>query len=96
MPPLAALRAFEAAARLGSFTRAARELGMTQAAVSYQVKVLEGRVGTPLFLRTPRQVVLTEVGRRLAPAVEALQAAGVNCAEALEFVEFCTNGAGPA
>lgn len=69
LPPLAAVRVFEAAARLGNFTRAARELGMTQAAVSYQIKVLEERVGTPLFLRTPRQVVLTEAGRRLAPAV---------------------------
>jgi LysR family glycine cleavage system transcriptional activator len=50
LPPLAAVRVFEAAARLGNFTRAARELGMTQAAVSYQIKVLEERVGTPLFL----------------------------------------------
>ena len=42
---------------------------MTQAAVSYQIKVLEERVGVPLFLRRPRQVVLTEAGQRLAPAV---------------------------
>ncbi|WP_048645237.1 LysR substrate-binding domain-containing protein [Nitratireductor soli] len=69
LPPLAALRAFEAAARHGSFTRAGEELGMTQAAVSYQIKVIEDRVGTPLFVRRPRQVVLTETGRRLAPAV---------------------------
>jgi LysR family glycine cleavage system transcriptional activator len=47
---------------------------MTQAAVSYQVKLLEDRVGTPLFLRQPRKVVLSEAGRRLAPAVaEAFQ-----------------------
>ena len=65
----AAIRAFEAAARHASFTKAAEELGMTQAAVSYQIKVLEERVGVPLFLRRPRQVVLTEAGRRLAPAV---------------------------
>jgi len=71
LPPLAALRVFEAAARLRSFTRAANELGMTQAAVSYQVKVLEERVGAPLFLRQPRQVTLTDVGARLAPAVTA-------------------------
>lgn len=69
LPPLAALRAFEAAARHGSFTKAGEELGMTQAAVSYQIKVIEDRVGTPLFVRRPRQVVLTETGRRLAPAV---------------------------
>lgn len=71
LPPLNAVRAFEAAARLGSFTCAAQELGTTQAAVSYQIKVLEERVGEPLFLRRPRQVVLTEVGRTLAPAVSA-------------------------
>jgi LysR family glycine cleavage system transcriptional activator len=68
LPPLAAVRAFEAAARLGSFTRAADELGMSQAAVSYQIKLLEERVGTPLFLREARQVVLTETGRRLSVA----------------------------
>ena len=42
---------------------------MTQAAVSYQIKVLEERVGAPLFLRRPRQIALTEAGQRLAPAV---------------------------
>jgi len=67
LPPLAAIRVFEAAARLLSFTRAAAELGMTQAAVSYQIKLLEERVGAPLFLRRPREVVLTEAGQRLAP-----------------------------
>lgn len=69
LPPLTAIRVFEAVARHGSFTKAATELGMTQAAVSYQIKVLEDRVGTPLFLRRPRQIALTEVGQRLAPAV---------------------------
>jgi LysR family glycine cleavage system transcriptional activator len=66
LPPLAAIRAFEAAARLLSFTRAAEELAMTQAAVSYQIKVLEDRVGSPLFVRRPRQVDLTETGQILA------------------------------
>ena len=79
LPPLNAVRVFEAAARLGSFTAAACELGMTQAAVSYQIKLLEGRLGQALFLRQPRQVVLSEAGRRLSPAVsdafEALRAA---------------------
>ncbi|WP_423067681.1 transcriptional regulator GcvA [Devosia sp. CN2-171] len=69
LPPLAAIRVFEAAARLLSFTRAAAELGMTQAAVSYQIKVLEERVGAPLFLRRPREVALTEAGQRLAPEI---------------------------
>ena len=74
LPPLAAIRAFEAAARHGSFTKAAPELGMTQAAVSYQVKLLEDRLGTPLFLRQARKVVLSETGKRLAPPVaEAFQ-----------------------
>lgn len=69
LPPLTATRVFEAVARHGSFTKAASELGMTQAAVSYQIKVLEDRVGAPLFLRRPRQIALTEVGQRLAPAI---------------------------
>jgi LysR family transcriptional regulator, glycine cleavage system transcriptional activator len=71
LPPLTAIRVFEAVARHGSFTKAANELGMTQAAVSYQIKVLEDRIGAPLFLRRPRQIALTEIGQRLAPAVTA-------------------------
>jgi LysR family glycine cleavage system transcriptional activator len=71
LPPLAAIRAFEAAARHENFTRAAAELGMTQAAVSYQVRVLEERVGQPLFLREKGRVVLSEAGRRLAGPVGA-------------------------
>ena len=74
LPPLAALRVFESAARHLNFTRAAAELGMTQAAVSYQIRVLEERVGAPLFLRQPRQLALTETGERLAPGIiEAFQ-----------------------
>jgi LysR family glycine cleavage system transcriptional activator len=69
LPPLAAIRAFEAAARHKSFTKAAEELGMTQSAISYQIKVLEDRLGTALFLQRPRQVMLTEAGLRLQPAV---------------------------
>lgn len=69
LPPLSALRAFEAAARHLSFTRAAEELGMTQAAVSYQIKLLEERIGTPLFLREPRKVSLSDAGQRLAPGL---------------------------
>ena len=70
LPPMAAVRAFEAAARHGSFTRAGEELGMTQAAVSYQIKLLEERVGTPLFRRSGRQVTLTDPGQRLAAGVQ--------------------------
>jgi len=66
LPPLPAIRVFEAAARLLNFTRASEELGMTQAAVSYQIKLLEERVGTPLFIRKGRQVILTETGAALA------------------------------
>jgi LysR family glycine cleavage system transcriptional activator len=69
LPPLGAIRVFEAAARLGSFTKAAAELGMTQSAASYQIKVLEERAGTPLFVRKIRQIALTEAGERLAPHV---------------------------
>ena len=69
LPPLSALRVFESAARHLNFTRAAGELGMTQAAVSYQIKILEERIGTPLFLRQPRRLVLTDTGERLAPGI---------------------------
>lgn len=66
--PLSAIRVFEAAARLKSFTRAAEELGITQAAVSWQVKALEKRLDQSLFRRLPREVVLTPGGERLARA----------------------------
>lgn len=69
LPSLGAIRVFDAAARLGSFTRAAGELHMTQAAVSYQIKLLEAQLGAPLFRRLPRGVALTEVGEQLSPAV---------------------------
>lgn len=69
LPPLAAVRVFEAAARHENFTAAAAELGMTQAAVSYQIKLLEERLGTPLFRREKRRVMLTEAGRRAAAPV---------------------------
>jgi len=69
IPPLSAVRVFEAAARHENFTTAAAELGMTQAAVSYQVKLLEDRLGVPLFRREKKRVVLTEAARRIAPQV---------------------------
>ncbi len=79
IPPLAAVRVFEAAARHENFTAAAEELGMTQAAVSYQIRVLEERLGQPLFRRERRRVVLTDPGRRAAQqltrAFDAIDAA---------------------
>ncbi|HWI88006.1 MAG TPA: LysR substrate-binding domain-containing protein [Sphingomicrobium sp.] len=69
LPPLAAIRAFEAAARTENFTAAAAELGMTQAAVSYQVKSLEERLGSPLFIREKGRARLTPLGARLLPAL---------------------------
>lgn len=67
LPPLNALRAFEAAARHLSLTKAAEELGVTQAAVSHQVKALEEDLGTPLFRRLTRALALTDTGALLAP-----------------------------
>lgn len=67
LPPLTALRAFEAAARHLSFARAADELNVTPAALSFQIKSLEEHLGTPLFHRMNRAVALTEPGRILAP-----------------------------
>jgi LysR family transcriptional regulator, glycine cleavage system transcriptional activator len=67
LPPLSAVRVFESAARHQNFTAAAVELGMTQAAVSYQIRLLEERLGLPLFARVKGRVSLTEAGRRIAP-----------------------------
>ncbi len=68
--PLNSLRAFEAAARHLSFTRAAIELCVTQAAVSHQVKLLEQRLGVSLFRRLPRGLMITEEGLALLPALQ--------------------------
>lgn len=64
LPPLNTLRAFEAAARLGSFAAAAQELNLTAAAISHRIKELEGRLDHSLFVRKPRGVLLTDAGRR--------------------------------
>jgi LysR family glycine cleavage system transcriptional activator len=69
LPPLNALRAYEAAARHLSFTRASRELFVTQAAVSHQVKALEDHLGVRLFRRLNRSLLLTEAGQAYLPAV---------------------------
>ena len=69
LPPLNAVKAFEAAARSESFTRAAEELCVTPGAVSHQVKALEERVGVRLFLRERQRLALTEAGREYLAVV---------------------------
>ncbi len=71
MPPLNALKAFEAAARHASFARAADELGVTPAAVSHQIKALEAWLGAPLFVRRAQGLGLTDTGRATLPALSA-------------------------
>jgi LysR family glycine cleavage system transcriptional activator len=71
LPPLNGLRAFEAAARHRSFTRAADELGVTAGAVSQQVKSLEGALGITLFRRLPRGLILTEDGEAYLPSISS-------------------------
>ncbi len=70
LPPLTWLRAFEAAARLSSFTAASAELSLTQAAVSHQVRSLERHLGFPLFERLPRSLRLNDMGRAYLPTVQ--------------------------
>ncbi|CAB3785400.1 Glycine cleavage system transcriptional activator [Paraburkholderia caffeinitolerans] len=71
LPPLQALLAFDAAARLGSFTRAAQELALTQSAISHQIQQLEEWTGQPLFRRIGRGVALTAAGSLYAQTVTA-------------------------
>ena len=82
IPSFPALRAFEAAARLGSFARASEELHLTPSAVSHQIRALERNLGRALFRRANRQATLTADGERLsaglAQAFDAIEAA---CAE---------------
>ncbi len=77
------LATFEAAARLGGFTAAASELGVTQAAVSRQIKLLEQDLNLPLFVRAHRKVVLTPAGEVLAASVSG---AFARMADAIEFL----------
>src|SRR5258708_24834470 len=71
LPPLNGLRAFEAAARHMSFTDAAEELSVTQAAISHQVRGLEQRLGLKLFVRRNRSPLLSEAGQAYLPSVRA-------------------------
>src|SRR4051812_20316691 len=73
MPPLHALAAFEAAARLQSFGRAAQELSLTNSAVSHRIRLLEAHLQTQVFLRLNKQIVLTAKGEAFLKTVrEAL------------------------
>src|SRR5215470_5867738 len=69
LPPLHALKSFEAAARSESFTRAAEELHVTQGAVSQQIKALESALGIKLFKRERQRLTLTEAGREYLAVV---------------------------
>ena len=71
LPPLNALRAFEAIARHLSFARAAEELHVTPAALSHQIRALEEQLGLELFHRRARSIELTEAGRTLYPGLHA-------------------------
>ncbi|PIE12920.1 MAG: transcriptional regulator [Rhodobacterales bacterium] len=99
LPPLTALRAFDAAARHMSFAKAAEELHVTPAALSFQIKSLEEHLGVPLFHRLTRAVALTEAGQALAPGArdgfETLTAAW-RTARRLQDTSTLTITAGPA
>ncbi|MEM9736667.1 MAG: transcriptional regulator GcvA [Pseudomonadota bacterium] len=99
LPPLTALRAFEAAARHMSFAKAAAELFVTPAALSYQIKSLEEHLGTPLFRRLNRAIELTEAGHALRPGVADGFAAfreAVHAVDRLTDTTTLTVTAGPA
>ncbi|KCV81142.1 DNA-binding transcriptional activator GcvA [Actibacterium atlanticum] len=99
LPPLTALRAFEAAARHMSFAKAAEELNVTPAALSFQIKSLEEHLGQQVFHRLNRAVELTEAGRALAPGTrdgfDALNAAW-RATQRLQDDTTLTITAGPA
>src|SRR5688572_31620558 len=87
-PSLASIRAFEAAARLGSFAKAAQELDTTSASVSYHVRRLEQQIGATLFVRHPNHVVLTESGEIVArEAISAFAALRASFIRALDVEE---------
>ena len=82
LPNLVWLRAFEASARLHSFTAAADELGLTQAAVSHQIRSLEKSFGVTLFIRRARHLELTEIGNAYYPSIT----------QALDDIAYSTRG----
>lgn len=99
LPSLNGLRAFEAAARHGSFTAASDELHVTQAAVSRMVRLLEERLGFALFERRPNGLALTPQGKALQPAITAAFDAIAGITEqvaAMRNVPVLTLGVGPS
>jgi LysR family glycine cleavage system transcriptional activator len=99
LPPLTALRAFDAAARHMSFAKAAAELNVTPAALSFQIKSLEEHLGAPLFRRLNRAVELTEAGTALSQgAAEGFQtlATAWRAAQRTQDTQTLTVTAGPA
>lgn len=88
LPPLNALRTFEAAARHLSFVEAAEELCVSAAAVSHQIRMLEEHLGTPLFHRSSRSLSLTEAGATLVPEVREAFARLNNVTKELRRREF--------
>ena len=99
LPPLTALRAFDAAARHMSFSKAADELNVTPAALSFQIKAIEDHFGGLLFRRLNRAVELTEAGRALAPgAADGFQtlATAWRAAQRTQDNRTLTVTAGPA
>jgi LysR family glycine cleavage system transcriptional activator len=99
LPPLTALRAFDAAARHMSFAQAASELSVTPAALSFQIKSLEQHLGAPLFRRLNRAVELTEAGSALSHgAAEGFQtlATAWRAAQRTQDTQTLTVTAGPA
>lgn len=99
LPPLTALRAFDAAARHMSFSKAAAELFVTPAALSYQIKQLEQHLGTPVFRRLNRAVELTAAGKALQPRVAEGFASFRRAVRAVERLSESTDltiTAGPA
>ncbi|MBD3664399.1 transcriptional regulator GcvA [Sulfitobacter aestuariivivens] len=99
LPPLTALRAFDAAARHMSFAQAAAELNVTPAALSFQIKSLEEHLGAPLFHRLNRAVTLTDAGRALSPDTQAAferLSAGWRAALRTQDHQTLTVTAGPA
>jgi LysR family glycine cleavage system transcriptional activator len=89
LPPLNSLRTFEAASRLGSFTKAARELHVTPAAVSHQIRGLEEHLGVTLFRRTTRKLALTD---QAAAAVETLREGFDHISQGVEMLRSSGKG----
>lgn len=84
LPNLAALRAFEAAARLGSFSRAAQEIYVTPGAISHQIRALENELGLQLFARNGKRIAITDTGQRFAAVIRKSLGDIATAAESLQ------------